>query len=74
MQKLYDAGVKVGEYQDRSGNTKGRWENIGSVFRDETRPDAMPFLTLKRTFNPAGVASNGNGDSVIVSLFKPKNS
>ena len=70
MQKLYDAGVKVSEYQDRSGNTKGRWENVGSVFKDETRDDATPFLALKKTFNPAGVPSNG--DSVLISFFKPK--
>lgn len=70
MQKLYDAGVKVGEYQDRNGNTKGRWENVGAVFKDETRSNATPFLTLKKTFNPAGVPSNG--DSIIISLFKPK--
>ena len=70
MQKLYDAGVKVGEYQDKYGNAKSRWENVGTVFRDETRADATPFLTLKKTFNPAGVPSNG--DNIIISFFKPK--
>ena len=70
VRKSYDAGVKVGEYQDGYGNTKGRWENVGAVFKDETRSDATPFLTLKKTFSPAGVPSNG--DSIIISFFKPK--
>ena len=70
MQKLYDAGVKVSEYQDRNGNTKGRWENVGAMFIDETQPDAIPFIRERRTFSPAGVP--GNGDSALISCFKPK--
>lgn len=64
--KLYDLAVKVGEYQDRNGNTKGRYENIGAAMRN----DNGTFLMLKKTFNPAGVP--GDGDSVLVSCFEPK--
>lgn len=64
--KLYDLAVKVGEYTDRDGNTKGRYENIGAVFRN----DNGQFLMMKRTFNPAGVP--GDGDSILVSMFEPK--
>lgn len=64
--KLYDLAVKTGEYQDREGNTKGRYENIGAVMRN----DNGQFMMLKRTFNPAGV--DGKGDSILVSMFEPK--
>ena len=67
VRKVYDAGVKVGEYQDRDGNTKGRWENIGAVFTNEK---GESFMTIKKTFNPAGVPSNGDG--IIISFFKPR--
>jgi len=63
---LYDLAVKTGEYQDRDGNTKGRYENIGKVMRN----DNGQFMLLKRTFNPAGVPSDG--DMLMVSMFEPK--
>lgn len=64
--KLYDLAVKTGEYQDSDGKTKGRYENIGAVMRN----DNGQFLMLKRTFNPAGVEARG--DSILVSMFEPK--
>lgn len=67
MQKLYDVVVKTGEYQS-NGETKGRYENIGTMMQG----DNGPFLILKRTFNPAGVPNPDNKDSVIVSLFEPQ--
>lgn len=69
MQKLYDAVVKVGEYTDNQGNTKGRYENVGSVMQG----DNGQFLILKRTFNAAGVPNPDNKDSVIVSFFEQNN-
>jgi hypothetical protein len=65
--KLYDVAVKTGSYQT-NGETKNRYENIGSVFDG----DNGPYLILKRSFNPAGVPFKEGSDSVIVSLFKPK--
>ena len=31
----HDLAVKTGEYQDRNGQTKGRWQRIGTVFRHD---------------------------------------
>ena len=64
--RLYDLVVKTGEYQDRNGQTKARYENIGAVMRNENGQFAM----LKKTFNPAGVPSDR--DTIMVSMFEPK--
>lgn len=66
--KKYDAVVKTGEYTDRSGQTKARYENIGTVMVG----DNGPYLILKRTFNPAGVPNPDNRDSLLVSFFEPR--
>lgn len=65
--KLYDVAVKTGEYV-KNGETKGRYENIGTVMQGE---DGQ-FLILKRTFNPAGVPNPDNRDSLIASFFAPQ--
>ena len=70
MHKLYDLAVKTGEYQNGQGETKGRYENIGSVMQG----DNGQFIILKRTFNPAGVPNPDCKDSVIVSCFEPQQS
>ncbi|MBM1853609.1 hypothetical protein [Pseudosulfitobacter pseudonitzschiae] len=62
---VYDLAVKTGEYES-NGQTKGRYENIGKVLRN----DNGQFMLLKKTFNPAGVDSNGN--MIAVSMFEPK--
>ena len=67
-QKLYDLVVKTGEYQS-NGETKARYENIGSVMQG----DNGQFAIMKRTFNPAGVPNPDGKDSIIVSMFEPKN-
>ena len=64
MKKVYDIVVKLGSYE-KNGETKGRYENIGSVMKN----DKGSFLILKRTFNLAGVPNPENKDSVIASLF-----
>jgi len=69
MAKLYDVAVKTGSYTDKSGATKGRYENIGVMMEG----DNGPYLMLKRTFNPAGVPGNADRDNIICSLFKPSN-
>lgn len=68
MEKAYDLAVKVGTYE-KNGETKGRYENVGSVMRDN---DGGKFILLNRTFNPAGVPNPDNKSSVLISLFKPK--
>lgn len=64
--KLFDLVVKTGEYTNRSGETKARYENVGAVMRN----DNGQFVMLKRTFNPAGVPSQG--DSILISMFEPR--
>lgn len=63
---LYELKVKTGEYQDRDGNTKSRWKQIGRQMRNERGP----FIVMDRTFNPAGVP--GDGDSIMISMFEPR--
>lgn len=65
--KSHDLVVKIGEYE-KNGETKGRYENIGSMMQG----DNGPFIILKRTFNPAGVPNPECKDSVIVSCFEPQ--
>jgi hypothetical protein len=68
MGKKYDLVVKVGEYTDGQGQTKGRFKNVG-VMMDG---DKGPYILLDRTFNPAGVGGNEGRESIIVSLYEPK--
>lgn len=67
--RKYDLAVKTGEYTDREGKTKGRYENIGMIMEKD---DGSQFLLLKRTFNPAGVPNPDDKDMVIVSRFDVK--
>jgi hypothetical protein len=67
--KTHDLAVKVGTYTDRSGNEKGRWQNVGSVL--ETN-DGGRVILLNRTFNPAGVPNPEGRDTVMLSMFEPK--
>lgn len=66
--KLQDIAVKTGEYTNAQGEVKGRYENIGSLMQG----NEGQFLILKRTFNIAGVPNPDNKDSIIASLFDPK--
>ena len=68
MGKKFDLVVKVGEYTDGQGQTKGRFKNVG-VMMDG---DKGPYILLDRTFNPAGVGGNEGRESIIVSLYEPK--
>lgn len=66
--KKYDVAVKTGEYTDRNGEKKNRYENVGAVMQG----DNGPYIMLKRTFNPAGVPGQDNRDTVLLSLFEPR--
>ena len=68
MKKVYDLAVKTGSYTNKNGETKGRYQNIGSVMEG----DNGQFIILDRTFNPAGVPNPDNKSSVIVSMFAPR--
>ena len=64
--KVKDLAVKLGEYTDNNGNTKGRWQNVGAMMQGD---DGGSFLLLHRHFNPAGVMSGEGKDSILVSMF-----
>jgi hypothetical protein len=68
MKKTYDLAVKTGSYKDKNGDTKNRYENIGTVVEG----DNGPYIIMKRTFNPAGVPNPENRDTIVVSMFTPK--
>ena len=68
MAKKYDLVVKVGEYTDGQGQTKGRFKNVGVMMEGQNGP----YILLDRTFNPAGVGGNDGRESIIISLYEPK--
>jgi len=69
MKKLYDLAVKTGTYE-KDGETKNRYENIGVIMEND---EGGRMLFIKRHFNPAGVPFRDGYDSILVSMFKPKN-
>lgn len=68
MKKLYDLAVKTGSYM-KDGVEKGRYDNVGVIMEND---DGGKMIFLKRTFNPAGVPFKEGSDSIILSMFKPK--
>ena len=69
MSKSYDLAVVTSKYTDRNGNEKANWENIGAIFEKE---NGGKFMTLKATFNPAGIERKAGSDSIVVSMFPVK--
>jgi len=67
--KIYDLAVKTGSYTDRDGNQKGRYTPAGAIWEKD---DGSKFITLNRTFNPAGVPNPENKEAVILSQFEVK--
>lgn len=65
MIKKYDIVATVGSYT-KNGVTKKKYKNVGVVMEN----DKGPFILLDRSFNPAGVSSEG--ENIILSLFAPK--
>lgn len=66
--KTHDLSVVIGEYTDRDGNTKKRYQNVGALMEG----DNGPFLMLAKWFNPAGVPDSRGGESLLVSCFAPR--
>lgn len=64
MKHIKNVVVKTGEYTDRGGNTKGRYEKVGRVMQTD---DGREMVLLNRTFNPAGVPSDK--ESIILNFF-----
>ena len=69
MTKLYDLAVVTHKYT-KDGQEKSSWLNIGSLFQGENNP----FIMLKAYFNPAGIARKDGSESILVSMFTPKDS
>lgn len=66
--KKYDVAVKTGSYQDSTGQTKNRYQNIGAVMQG----DNGPYLLLDPLINLAAVPREAGKDRVICSLFEPR--
>lgn len=69
LTKVKDIVVRVREYQDRDGNNKAQWANVGTLMRGD---DGNEFILLDRHFNPAGIANPENRGNVLLSMFDPK--
>ena len=69
--KLYDLCVATRNYTDNTGKERTMWENIGSVLEND---DSKMFMMLKAHFNPAGITRKEGSESILVSIFVPKNS
>lgn len=69
MKRIKDVAVKVGSYTDRSGATKNKWKNVGSLVQFD---DGGQGLMLDTTFNPAGVPNPDGRDSILLSFFDIK--
>ena len=68
--KLYDAVIPTGEYVDKNGNNKTRWEVIGSVLELD---GGTKGLLLKRTFAPSGMPVDDKApNNVFINLFEHK--
>ena len=67
--KTHNLAIPAGQYVDKNGQTKTKWENVGAVFQADC---GKSFVTLKRTFNPAGVPlddKESNRENIIINLF-----
>ena len=68
MKKLYDMCVVTSSYS-HNGQTKNHYENIGAIFKNDKGNN---FAVIKAHFNPAAIQRKEGSDSILVSLFPPK--
>ena len=74
MKKIGNIAVAVGSYTDKNNSKKALWEQVGSLLENEK---GQRFLSIKRTFNPAGVPLAENGSNVrevMLGVFPEKKS
>lgn len=76
MKKL---NVKVGEYTNAEGETKGEWLNVGVILSNDNGEFALldPAVNLagalmKQRILNRGKQTSGKGDMVMVSIFEDK--
>lgn len=67
MRKIKDLAVVTGTYT-KDGETKNRYRTIGALMEN----DKGQFIFLDRAFNPAGIPFKDGSESIIVSLYDPK--
>lgn len=67
--KTHDLAVKIGTYTTKDGQTKNRYQNVGAAMEND---DGGQFLMLARWFNPAGVQDGKSTESILVSMFAPR--
>lgn len=67
MRKVKDLAVVTGTYT-KNGVQKNRYKTIGVILEN----DKGQFMFLDRSFNPAGVPFKEGTDSVLISIFDPK--
>lgn len=68
FKKVKDLAVVTGSYQ-ANGETKKRYANVGALMQGD---DGNQFLMLNRHFNPAGVQFKEGSESILVSMFEPR--
>lgn len=68
MEKIFELSVVTGSYTNQQGEKKNRYLNIGSVMKN----DKGMFMFLNRSFSPAGITAKEGSESIIVSMFPPK--
>jgi hypothetical protein len=68
IKKIYDLAVVTGTYQ-KGDETKNRYKNVGSILQKD---DGSKFIMLDRSFNPAGVPFKEGSDTILLSMFQPK--
>ena len=66
--KTHDLAVKIGEYINAQGEKKNRYQNVGAVMQG----DNGQFIMLAKWFNPAGVVDARGGESILLSMFEPR--
>lgn len=67
IRKVKDLAVVTGTYQS-NGETKKRYANVGALMEG----DNGQFLMLNAHFNPAGVPRKEGSESILVSMFDPR--
>lgn len=67
MIKKYDIVATVGSYT-KNGETKSKYKNVGVIMEK----DGKPFILLDRTFNHGALPNPDGRDTVLLSLFTPK--
>lgn len=69
FKRTKDLAVRVGTYNNKSGETKNKYVQVGTQMEDE---DGKKFLLIDPTFNFAGVKLDDGKNKVLVSMFDPK--